>query len=116
MTLPFHDFQALINMEGQKNILLATHWTAIQQCLAFLDEAETRCCTEQSMAQHLFIGEDDEHHTGLIKRQGPSRWLSYFNCRVDEEHQRYNTWPAWVEAMLDHDPGYFLQQSQNKQS
>ena len=111
MVLPFDDFQALINMEDQKNILLATHWAAVQQCLTFIYEAETRSCSEQSMAQHLFINEKGGNCTGLIKRHGPLRWLSYFNRCVDDEHQQHNTWPAWVEAMVDCDPNYFLRQS-----
>ncbi|RDA83619.1 hypothetical protein CP532_2842 [Ophiocordyceps camponoti-leonardi (nom. inval.)] len=84
MMLPHANFQQLINFTRQTTILLHTHWIALSQIMALMNDREN----DSSMRQ------DRGMDPGFI------RWLRYLNARVDLEHQAYNQWPLWVAGTL----------------
>ncbi|KAM3448697.1 hypothetical protein MY3296_007589 [Beauveria thailandica] len=41
-SLPFGDFQRIVDLADQVNILLATHWVALMMAMSFLRKASTK--------------------------------------------------------------------------
>ncbi|GJC82324.1 sterol regulatory element-binding protein ECM22 [Colletotrichum liriopes] len=92
--LPHEKFQRIIDMGNQTMVLLASHWIALKQIMAFITNAEHEC-REKAPPQENAID------LGII------RWLGYLNKQVDHEHLIYNQWPLWVESQLNQDLGFF---------
>ncbi|OAA80184.1 Zn(2)-C6 fungal-type DNA-binding domain protein [Akanthomyces lecanii RCEF 1005] len=95
MLLPHGTFQELINMRNQTMVLLHTHWIALSQIMAFINEQE------MSVRQKYPSRQESRMDPGFL------RWLKYLNARVDYQHQMYNQWPMWVEEQLDRDLTFF---------
>ncbi|RWA04728.1 hypothetical protein EKO27_g10380 [Xylaria grammica] len=95
MQIPHENFQNLINSENQVCLLLASHWIALKQIMATITGVEHSQRPQQQGRK------DGDMDLGMV------RWLKYINRQVDVDHQQYNQWPAWVEAQLDIDLGYF---------
>ncbi|PKS06976.1 hypothetical protein jhhlp_005573 [Lomentospora prolificans] len=96
MMLPHDKFRRIIDPSNQVMILLATHWIALKQIMAFITEVE-----EMARATRPTRSESDPIDPGLV------RWLKYLNRQVDFEHRLYNTWPMWVEEQLERDITFF---------
>ncbi|PKS08444.1 hypothetical protein jhhlp_005081, partial [Lomentospora prolificans] len=96
MMLPHDKFRRIIDPSNQVMILLATHWIAVKQIMAFITEVE-----EMARATRPTRSESDPIDPGLV------RWLKYLNRQVDFEHRLYNTWPMWVEEQLERDITFF---------
>ncbi|KAK2016641.1 C6 zinc finger protein [Colletotrichum eremochloae] len=92
--LPHEKFQRVIDMGNQTMILLASHWIALKQIMAFITNAEHEC-REKAPPKESAID------LGII------RWLGHLNKQVDHEHLIYNQWPLWVEGQLKQDLGFF---------
>ncbi|TFB05366.1 hypothetical protein CCMA1212_002816 [Trichoderma ghanense] len=95
MLLPHASFQELINASNQVVILLHTHWIALSQIMAFINEQEYAVREKHPARQ------DNRIDPGFI------RWLKHLNARVDDQHQRFNQWPRWVDEQLDNDITFF---------
>ena len=95
MLLPHALFQDLINANNQVVILLHTHWIALSQIMAFINEQEYAVREKHPARQ------DNRMDPGFI------RWLKHLNARVDHEHQMFNEWPRWVDEQLDNDITFF---------
>ncbi|KAL5083394.1 hypothetical protein Trisim1_001498 [Trichoderma cf. simile WF8] len=96
MLLPHASFQELINSKNQVIILLHTHWIALSQIMAFINEQEYEV-REKHPAQQ----ESSRIDPGFI------RWLKYLNAKVNQGHQMFNQWPKWVDEQLDIDITFF---------
>ncbi|WDK09397.1 C6 transcription factor [Colletotrichum graminicola] len=94
--LPHEKFQRVIDTGNQTMILLASHWIALKQIMAFITNAEHECREKAPPPK-----EESAADPGTI------RWLGYLNKQVDHEHLIYNRWPVWVEARLKQDLGFF---------
>ncbi|KAK6226296.1 C6 zinc finger protein [Colletotrichum tabaci] len=92
--LPHEKFQRVIDMGNQTMILLASHWIALKQIMAFITNVEHEC-REKAPSQGSTVD------LGII------RWLGYLNKQVDHEHLIYNQWPLWVESQLSRDLEFF---------
>ncbi|TKW57689.1 hypothetical protein CTA1_6736 [Colletotrichum tanaceti] len=92
--LPHDKFQRVIDMGNQTMILLASHWIALKQIMAFITNVEHEC-REKAPSQGSTVD------LGII------RWLGYLNKQVDHEHLIYNQWPLWVESQLSRDLTFF---------
>ncbi|KEZ46134.1 hypothetical protein SAPIO_CDS0995 [Scedosporium apiospermum] len=97
MMLPHDKFRRIIDPSNQVMVLLATHWIALKQIMAFITEVEEMARATRPAGG----GKQDAIDPGL------SRWLKYLNRQVDFEHRLYNTWPMWVEEQLDRDITFF---------
>lgn len=95
--LPHDKFRRIIDPSNQVMVLLATHWIALKQIMAFITEVEEMARATRPAGG----GKQDAIDPGL------SRWLKYLNRQVDFEHRLYNTWPMWVEEQLDRDITFF---------
>jgi hypothetical protein len=96
MMLPHDKFRTIIDPNNQVMLLLASHWIALKQIMAFItDTAERESRTKTPN------GKGGDVDPGVI------RWLKYVNRQVDDEHQIYNHWPVWVEEQLDRDIRFF---------
>lgn len=98
MMLPHDKFRRIIDPANQVMILLATHWIALKQIMAFITEVE-------DMARQKRPSNDSGKAEPIDP--GLGRWLKYLNRQVDYEHRLYNTWPMWVEEQLDRDVTFF---------
>lgn len=78
-------------MDNQVMLLLHSHWIALSQIMAFINEQEF-AAREKRPSQ-----EEGPRDPGFI------RWLKYLNSRIDYNNSRYNQWPQWVDAQLDKD-------------
>ncbi|KAM0486150.1 hypothetical protein ACHAPX_000852 [Trichoderma viride] len=96
MLLPHDSFQELINANNQVVILLHTHWIALSQIMAFINEQEY-----EVREKHPARQENSRIDPGFI------RWLKHLNARVDYAHQMFNQWPRWVDEKLDSDITFF---------
>ena len=94
--LPHDKFRRLIDPSNQVTLLLATHWIALKQIMAFITEVE-----EGAREKAPTPGSDDPIDPGLL------RWLRHLNRQVDFEHHVYNSWPGWVEEQLERDVSFF---------
>ncbi|EHK24409.1 uncharacterized protein TRIVIDRAFT_208477 [Trichoderma virens Gv29-8] len=83
MLLPHASFQELINGNNQVVILLHTHWIALSQIMAFINEQEYEVREKHPVRQ-----ESSRIDPGFI------RWLKHLNARVDQGHQTFNQWPS----------------------
>ncbi|WYZ37504.1 hypothetical protein EsH8_II_001010 [Colletotrichum jinshuiense] len=92
--LPHEKFQRVIDMNNWTMVLLASHWVALKQIMAFITNAEHECREKEPPQENTV-------DLGII------RWLGYLNKRVDQEHLIYNQWPMWVENQLNRDLGFF---------
>lgn len=81
-------------MNNWTMMLLASHWVALKQIMAFITNAEHECREKEPPQENTV-------DLGII------RWLGYLNKRVDQEHLIYNQWPMWVENQLNRDLGFF---------
>ncbi|KAL7821604.1 hypothetical protein V8C44DRAFT_315154 [Trichoderma aethiopicum] len=95
MLMPHASFQDLINAKNQVVILLHSHWIALSQIMAFINEQE--------------YAVREKHPDRKENRIDPGfiRWLKHLNARVDRQHQRFNQWPMWVDEQLDNDITFF---------
>lgn len=98
MMLPHDKFRRIIDPANQVMILLATHWIALKQIMAFITEVEDMARQKRPSNES---GKAEPIDPGL------GRWLKYLNRQVDFEHRLYNTWPMWVEEQLDRDVTFF---------
>ncbi|OTA53450.1 hypothetical protein K449DRAFT_390295 [Hypoxylon sp. EC38] len=98
--IPHERFQRLIDPSSQTCTLLATHWIAIKQIMAPITQVEHKLRAQEPQYKDGGGGGGD---MGL----GMGRWLKHLNRQVDAEHQKYNSWPVWVEEQLDRDIGFF---------
>ncbi|KAH6610166.1 hypothetical protein Trco_000186 [Trichoderma cornu-damae] len=96
MLLPHGEFQELINADNQVIVLLHSHWIALSQIMAFINEQEY-----QVREKHPARQNNGRIDPGFI------RWLKYLNASVDHEHQMFNQWPRWVDEQLDNDITFF---------
>ena len=96
MLLPHDSFQELINANNQVVILLHTHWIALSQIMAFINEQEY-----EVREKHPARQDNSRIDPGFI------RWLKHLNARVDYAHQMFNQWPRWVDEKLDSDITFF---------
>ena len=96
MMLPHDKFRRIIDPASQVSTLLATHWIALKQIMAFVTEVE-----EGARAMAPAASSDDPVDPGLL------RWLKYANRQVDFEHRAYNEWPVWVEERMEGDVSFF---------
>lgn len=96
--LPHDKFRRIIDPSNQVMHLLATHWIALKQIMAFITEAEQAA---RAMSPSGGGGGDDPVDPGLL------RWLRFSNSQVDFEHRVYNVWPVWVAEQLERDPTFF---------
>jgi hypothetical protein len=96
MMLPHASFQELINANNQIIILLHSHWIALSQIMAFINEQEYELREKHPVQQ-----DNSRIDPGFI------RWLKHLNSRVDFAHQMFNQWPRWVDEQLDNDITFF---------
>ncbi|KAL6867972.1 hypothetical protein J3F83DRAFT_765880 [Trichoderma novae-zelandiae] len=96
MLLPHASFQELINADNQVIILLHSHWIALSQIMAFINEQEYAVREKHPTRQ-----DNSRIDPGFI------RWLKHLNARVDHGHQVFNQWPRWVDEQLDNDITFF---------
>lgn len=94
--LPHDKFRRVIDPSNQVALLLATHWIALKQIMAFITDVE-----DSARAMAPSASSDDPIDPGVL------RWLRHSNRRVDAEHRVYNAWPVWVEEQLEADPAFF---------
>ncbi|KAM3544630.1 hypothetical protein ARSEF1564_002498 [Beauveria bassiana] len=110
-SLPFGDFQRIIDLTDQVNILLATHWVALMMVMSFLHKASTKINDDSKNAS-------DTPAQGSIgaKAQAQKKgkctepwyyWLACMNRWINDDYQKFNTWPQWVQDRLDEDATYF---------
>nr|ACR78138.1 predicted Gal4-like transcriptional regulator [Beauveria bassiana] len=110
-SLPFGDFQRIIDLTDQVNILLATHWVALMMVMSFLHKASTKINNDSKKAS-------DTPAQGSIgvKAQAQKKgkctepwyyWLACMNRWINDDYQKFNTWPQWVQDRLDEDATYF---------
>lgn len=106
MMLPYEKFQRLVEPRNMVGVLLASHWIALKQIMAFIAEVEEKAAGAVRYKDSASQGRGGRKPGNDISL-GIIRWLKYLNALVDEEHQVYNAWPRWVEAQLDADRGFF---------
>lgn len=96
MMLQHDKFRRIIDPTNQVAILLATHWIALKQIMAFITDME-----ESARTMEPGKSSEDPIDPGLL------RWLRHANRQVDFDHKVYNSWPVWVEEQLNRDPSFF---------
>lgn len=96
MLLPHATFQELISGDNQVILLLHTHWIALSQIMAFINEREYEVREKHPVKQ-----DNSRIDPGFI------RWLKHLNARVDCEYHMFNQWPRWVDEQLDNDISFF---------
>ncbi len=102
----YAEFQAMIDLGDQTNILLATHLLSLKQVLYFIGDLE------DLMRHNLSDNETAYEKTADEKtREKALHWLKYLNGCVDSEHAEYNMWPTWVQDTLEQDPHFFTEKS-----
>lgn len=95
--LPHEHFQRIIDPTNQVGVLLATHWQALEEIMITITEAEKKAA---AMSPH-------KSGSGGAGTKGYTGWLRYLNGLVNEEYQRFNEWPVWVEEQIRRDRGFF---------
>lgn len=106
-SLPFEDFQRVIDMTNQVNVLLASHWVAMMMAMSFLHAASIKV-NEDSKKRYKGITSARTAAQEKGKCTEPwYYWLVCLNRWVNEEHKRFNLWPQWVQERLDEDAQYF---------
>lgn len=104
-TLPFEQFQSVIDLSDQVNILLATHWISLHMVMAFLSTASVKVNDDSKPAS-----ESSNKTEERPINKPPERWFRWLVCLngwVNEPHALYNSWPQWVQRMLQQDGRYF---------
>lgn len=82
-SLPFEDFQRIIDMTDQVNILLATHWVALIMAMSFLRKASMIINDDSKRkAQHCDEGKARRERAG--KGEGPVHGAVVLLARVHE--------------------------------
>ncbi|KAK1992450.1 hypothetical protein LX36DRAFT_684890 [Colletotrichum falcatum] len=84
----------VIDMGNQTMVLLASHWIALKQIMAFTTNAEHECREKAPLNESVID-------------PGIARGLGHLNRQVDDEHLAYSWWPLWVEGRLEQDLGFF---------
>jgi hypothetical protein len=107
MMLPHDKFQRVIDTGNQTMVLLGSHWIALKQIMAFINETEYSVRQkEPTTADSELNGGGGGGGSGNIDL-GIIRWLRYLNNIVDDDHLIYNQWPVWVAEQLERDITFF---------
>ncbi|KAJ3473194.1 hypothetical protein NLG97_g10460 [Lecanicillium saksenae] len=110
-SLPFDEFQRVIDLTDQVNVLLAAHWVALMMAMAFLRKASMKINSDSKK-------KEEGHLRGLkgasaqAKEQGQCTepwyyWLVCLNRWVNDDYKKFNVWPQWVQDRLEEDALYF---------
>ncbi|KAK1597700.1 uncharacterized protein LY79DRAFT_666523 [Colletotrichum navitas] len=83
--LPHEKFQRVIDTGNQTMVLLASHWIALKQIMAFITNAEHERREKAPPPKER----------SATDPSGTVRWLGHLNKQVDHEHLVYNQWPLW---------------------
>lgn len=109
--LPFDEFQRIIDMTDQVNILLATHWVSLMMVMSFLKRASTRVNDDSKKQAE---GERHGIKTAIAEAKEKGQctepwfyWLVCMNGWVTDDYLKFNTWPQWVQERLEENAQYF---------
>ncbi len=110
-SLPFQEFQRIIDMTDQVNILLATHWVALMMAMSFLRKASMKI-NEESKKKPEIQEKGRGGASSQAKEKGKCTepwyyWLVCMNRWIKDDYRKFNTWPQWVQDRLDENAMYF---------
>lgn len=110
-SLPFQEFQRIIDMTDQVNILLATHWVALMMAMSFLRKASMKI-NEESKRKPEMQEKGRGGASSQAKKKGMCTepwyyWLACMNRWIKDDYRKFNTWPQWVQDRLDENAVYF---------
>ncbi|KAJ6789711.1 hypothetical protein PWT90_00575 [Aphanocladium album] len=108
-SLPFDDFQRIIDLTDQVHVLLASHWVALMMAMSFLRKASMKVNDDSKKKQ------EESGHKGAsaqAREEGKCTepwyyWLVCLNRWVSDDYKKFNVWPQWVQDRLGEDALYF---------
>lgn len=118
-SMPFDDFQRVIDLTDQVNILLATHWVALMMAMSFLRKASMKINEDSKKTSEA--PPPSPPPPPLPRSRGAQAqarekgqctepwyyWLVCMNRWINNDYQKFNIWPQWVQDRLDEDALYF---------
>ncbi|OAA72519.1 hypothetical protein ISF_01592 [Cordyceps fumosorosea ARSEF 2679] len=109
--LPFDQFQRIIDMTNQVNVLLATHWVALMMAMAFLRKASVKINDDSKKKVDASV-RGSKGASARAKEDGKCTepwyyWLVCMNRWITYDYRKFNAWPQWVQDRLDEDALYF---------
>ncbi|TQW02851.1 Gal4-like transcriptional regulator [Cordyceps javanica] len=111
-SLPFDEFQRIIDMTDQVNVLLATHWVALMMTMAFLRKASSKINDDSKKQSDAPAPQGLRGAKAQAKDDGKCTepwyyWLVCMNGWITGDYRKFNAWPHWVQDRLDEDATYF---------